>query len=49
MGFFEIVALPLVKAYVSQFPDAKPLLDGAMSNYNLWHAAAAEGDEKRTS
>ena len=41
MHFFEIVALPLFRAYVALVPDAQPLLEGAMRNYNAWlHAAA---------
>ena len=42
VGFFEIVALPLFTGYTQLVPDAKPLLDAVMSNYQHWHAGARE-------
>ncbi|KAK9831722.1 hypothetical protein WJX74_007234 [Apatococcus lobatus] len=42
VGFFEIVALPLFTGYTQLVPDAKPLLDAVMSNYQHWHAGAKE-------
>jgi cAMP-specific phosphodiesterase 4 len=44
VGFFRIVALPLLEAYVEQFPAASPLLSEAQSNCTYWaecEAAAA--------
>lgn len=38
VGFFEIVALPLVTTYVQMVPEAKPMLNAVMDNYNYWHA-----------
>lgn len=38
VGFFEIVALPLFKAYVEFVPAAQPMLDAIKANYQHWHA-----------
>lgn len=37
VGFFEIVALPLFKAYVEFIPAAQPMLDAIKANYQHWH------------
>lgn len=47
IGFFSIVAIPMYKAMVAAFEDAQPLLDGVMSNYKCWEAAAASGKDPR--
>lgn len=36
VGFFEIVVLPLVKAFVEVIPTARPLLDSVNTNYGMW-------------
>ncbi|KAK9833010.1 hypothetical protein WJX74_004376 [Apatococcus lobatus] len=36
VGFFEIVVLPLVKAFVELIPTARPLLDSVNANYGMW-------------
>ncbi|KAK9842956.1 hypothetical protein WJX74_004848 [Apatococcus lobatus] len=38
VGFFEIVALPLFNGFVELIPDARPMLDGVMANYEYWHS-----------
>ncbi|KAK9868898.1 hypothetical protein WJX84_009064 [Apatococcus fuscideae] len=38
VGFFEIVALPLYKAYCECFPGAQPALEAVKANYAMWHA-----------
>ena len=38
VGFFEIVALPLFNGFVELIPDARPMLDGVMENYEYWHS-----------
>ncbi len=48
IGFFSIVGIPMYKAMVSAFEDARPLLDGVMANYKCWEAAAASGKDPRT-
>ena len=40
VGFFNIVGIPLFKAMVSLFPNAQPILDGALVNYREWEKAA---------
>jgi hypothetical protein len=41
VGFFNIVGLPLFKAMVGLFPNAQPMLDGALVNYHEWEKAAS--------
>ncbi|KAL0021688.1 hypothetical protein WJX79_000250 [Trebouxia sp. C0005] len=36
LGFFSIVGIPLFKAMVDLFEDAKPMLDGVLANYAHW-------------
>ncbi|KAK9868656.1 hypothetical protein WJX84_004455 [Apatococcus fuscideae] len=36
VGFFEIVALPIFRAYRQLIPQAQPMLDGVMGNYDYW-------------
>ena len=38
VGFFEIVALPLLRSYVEVIPCAQPMLDGMLSNYEYWRS-----------
>ncbi|KAK9825726.1 hypothetical protein WJX74_001516 [Apatococcus lobatus] len=38
VGFFEIVALPLLRSYVEVIPDAQPMLDGMLNNYEFWRS-----------
>lgn len=45
IGFFSIVGIPMYKALVGAFEDARPLLDGVMGNYKCWEAAAASGKD----
>lgn len=45
IGFFSIVGIPMYKAMVVAFEDARPLLDGVMGNYKCWEAAAASGKD----
>ena len=40
IGFYSIVGIPMYRAMVGAFEDAKPLLDGVMVNYKAWQAAA---------
>ena len=47
VGFFSIVGIPMYKAMVSAFEDAKPILDGVMANYKCWEAAAVTGKDPR--
>ncbi|KAL0048533.1 hypothetical protein WJX82_005213 [Trebouxia sp. C0006] len=41
VGFFDIVGLPLFRAMVGLFPNAQPMLDGALVNYHEWEKAAS--------
>ncbi len=45
IGFFNIVGIPLIRAFVELFEDAQPMLDGVLANLRYWEAAseAAEG------
>eukprot|EP00899_Mesostigma_viride_P018656 jgi/Mesvir1/26792/Mv20560-RA.2 len=36
LGFFSFIALPLVEAWVSKFPDSAGILDAMMSNVRYW-------------
>ncbi|KAK9853879.1 hypothetical protein WJX84_001089 [Apatococcus fuscideae] len=36
VGFFEIVAMPLVTRYVEVFPVARPLLNSLTANFGMW-------------
>lgn len=45
IGFFSIVGIPMYKAMVAAFEDARPLLDGVMGNYKCWEAAAVSGKD----
>ena len=38
VGFLEIVALPLIREYVSLIPSAQPILDGVLTNYDYWRS-----------
>lgn len=40
MGFFSIVGIPLFKSMADLFEDAQPMLDGVLTNYEMWKAAA---------
>ena len=40
MGFFNIVGIPLFKAMVDLFEDAQPMLDGVLTNFEMWKAGA---------
>ena len=44
LGFFSIVGIPMFKAIVDLFPDAQPMLDGVLANYNHWEAATPDAD-----
>ena len=47
VGFFSIVVIPMYRALVTAFEDARPVLDGVMANYKRWEAAAASGKDPR--
>ena len=47
VGFFSIVGIPMYRALVTAFEDARPVLDGVMANYKSWEAAAASGKDPR--
>ena len=36
VGFFEIVAMPLMRTYCSIFPVAQPLMNSLTTNYRMW-------------
>jgi hypothetical protein len=36
VGFFDVVALPLFKAFASSFPGGGALLNSALANYKYW-------------
>ena len=36
LGFFQIVGIPLFKAMADLFPDAQPMLDGVLTNFQHW-------------
>lgn len=38
VGFFNIVGVPLLKAYTEVFEDAVPLLDAALENLHYWES-----------
>lgn len=42
IGFYDVVALPLYRTFVSRFKDASPMLDALMSNYRHWQAVAGD-------
>lgn len=44
LGFFSIVGIPLFKAFVDLFGDAKPVLDGVTTNFHHWEAATELDD-----
>ena len=44
LGFFSIVGIPLFKALVDLFPEAKPVLDGVTANFHHWEAATELAD-----
>jgi hypothetical protein len=41
VGFFDVIVLPLYRAFVDVFPEAKPLLDQAEHNRTHWSRQAA--------
>jgi cAMP-specific phosphodiesterase 4 len=41
VGFFRVVALPLLEVYAEHFPAALTLLSGAQSNCSYWAACEA--------
>ncbi len=41
VGFFEVVAMPLFKAFVGSFPGARPLMQGVYDNCRHWKQVAA--------
>lgn len=42
LGFFNIVGTPLFRAMADLFPDAKPMLDGVLTNYQQWEQIGRE-------
>ncbi len=44
VGFYEFVALPLVRAATEAFPGVRPLLECFRSNYYHWRLAEAEAE-----
>ena len=36
VGFFEVVVLPLFRAFVTIFPRAQPMLERVEDNYQMW-------------
>lgn len=36
VGFFKLIAIPMLAPFVLTFPGCQPLLDGLMANYALW-------------
>ena len=40
IGFFNIVGIPLFKAMTDLFEDAQPMLDGVLTNFEMWKAGA---------
>ena len=36
VGFFEIVAMPLMRTYCSIFPSAQPLMESLTDNFHMW-------------
>ncbi|KAK9814122.1 hypothetical protein WJX72_000962 [[Myrmecia] bisecta] len=43
VGFFDIVALPMFKAFVRVFPDNSPLLFALLANYQAWREVETTG------
>jgi hypothetical protein len=41
VGFFEVVVLPLMATFATRFRAARPMLEGAISNYHYWQDRAA--------
>ncbi len=35
-GFFQLIGLPMFQAFSDVFPDAKPMFDAAIKNFNMW-------------
>ncbi len=48
VGFFNIVGLPLFRAMVGLFPNAQPMLDGALVNYHEWEKAVGTATKAPT-
>lgn len=47
VGFFKLIAIPMLAPFVLTFPGCQPLLDGLMANYAAWcttEEAAAHGE-----
>ena len=47
VGFFKLIAIPMLAPFVLTFPGCQPLLDGLMANYAAWCTAeetAAHGE-----
>ena len=36
VGFFKLIAIPMLAPFVLTFPGCQPLLDGLMANYAAW-------------
>ena len=52
VGFFKLIAIPMLAPFVLTFPGCQPLLDGVMANYAAWCNAeetAAHGEPLRQS
>jgi hypothetical protein len=41
VGFFEVVVLPLLATFAARFTAARPMLEGAVSNFHYWQEHAA--------
>ena len=39
VGFFKLIAIPMLAPFVLTFPGCQPLLDGLMANYAAWCTA----------
>lgn len=42
VGFFEIVAMPLLKSMAAAFPGVHIMLDAANQNYMMWRAESVK-------
>merc|ERR1712196_223971 len=48
VGFFDFVALPLLRSLVRVVPAAQPMLDAAMANYSSWkNMDSHQGDQEQ--
>ena len=49
LGFFEIVALPIFRAFVDAFDTARPMLTGVEDNFMMWCKVVERASQPRTS